>query len=85
MPVTRGLLVTFDLPVPYPHGFVVSNGIERALASNTLRCAALGDPGETIAVNEASTAFEGMGKASKRQAAAIDAGQLETGPRSGCS
>ena len=77
--------MTFDLPVPYPHGFVVSNGIERALASNKVRCAALGDPGETIAVIEASTVFDGMGRASIRQAAAIDAGQLETGPRSGCA
>ncbi len=43
-----------DVP-KYPHGIAVHNGIDRLLATSTVRASDLGDPGETITVIEAST------------------------------
>jgi DNA-binding beta-propeller fold protein YncE len=43
-----------DVP-KYPHGIAVHNGIDRILATSTVRASDLGDPGETITVIEAST------------------------------
>ncbi len=43
------------LPKPYPHGFAVHNGIDRALVTSTVRASDLGDAGETITVIQAST------------------------------
>ena len=40
---------------PYPHGFAVHNGIDRALVTSTVRASDLGDAGETITVIQAST------------------------------
>ncbi len=36
------------LPKPYPHGFAVHNGIDRALVTSTVWASDLGDAGETI-------------------------------------
>jgi YVTN family beta-propeller protein len=48
--------VTRVIDVPkYPHGIAVHNGIDRVLATSTVRASDLGDPGETITVIEAST------------------------------
>ncbi len=48
--------VTRVIDVPkYPHGIAVHNGIDRLLATSTVRASDLGDPGETITVIEAST------------------------------
>jgi YVTN family beta-propeller protein len=48
--------VTRVIDVPkYPHGIAVHNGIDRILATSTVRASDLGDPGETITVIEAST------------------------------
>ncbi len=49
------VLRTVDLPRPYPHGVAVHDGIDRALVTNTVRPADLGDAGEEIVVVEAST------------------------------
>jgi DNA-binding beta-propeller fold protein YncE len=43
-----------DVP-KYPHGIAVHNGIDRVLATSTVRASDLGDPGDTITVIEAST------------------------------
>jgi YVTN family beta-propeller protein len=48
--------VTRVVDVPkYPHGVAVHNGIDRVLATSTVRASDLKDPGETITVIEAST------------------------------
>ncbi len=48
--------ITRVIDVPkYPHGIAVHNGIDRLLATSTVRASDLGDPGETITVIEAST------------------------------
>ncbi len=48
--------VTRVIDVPkYPHGIAVHNGIDRVLATSTVRASDLKDPGETITVIEAST------------------------------
>jgi YVTN family beta-propeller protein len=48
--------VTRVIDVPkYPHGIAVHNGIDRLLATSTVRATDLGDAGETITVIEAST------------------------------
>ncbi|MFQ5548987.1 MAG: YncE family protein [Woeseia sp.] len=46
---------TIRTPVPYPHGIAVHEGIDRMLLSSTVRASDLGDPGEEIAVLEASS------------------------------
>ena len=46
---------TIETPVPYPHGIAIHEGIDRMLLSSTVRASDLGDPGEEIAVFEAST------------------------------
>ena len=46
---------TINLPVPYPHGIAVHEGIDRMLVSSTVRASDLGDAGEVIGVLEAST------------------------------
>ncbi len=52
---TDKIKATIMLPKPYPHGFAVHNGIDRALVTSTVRASDLGDAGETITVIEAST------------------------------
>jgi YVTN family beta-propeller protein len=48
--------ITRVIDVPkYPHGIAVHNGIDRLLATSTVRASDLGDPGEAITVIEAST------------------------------
>jgi DNA-binding beta-propeller fold protein YncE len=48
--------ITRVVDVPkYPHGIAVHDGIDRLLATSTVRASDLGDPGETITVIEAST------------------------------
>jgi YVTN family beta-propeller protein len=48
--------ITRVIDVPkYPHGIAVHNGIDRLLATSTVRASDFGDPGETITVIEAST------------------------------
>ena len=42
-------------PKPYPHGIAIHDGIDRILVTSTVRHTDLGDPGETVAVIEAST------------------------------
>jgi len=46
---------TIETPVPYPHGIAIHEGIDRMLLSSTVRASDLADPGEEIAVFEAST------------------------------
>jgi DNA-binding beta-propeller fold protein YncE len=51
---TDRIIRVIDVP-KYPHGVAVHNGIDRLLATSTVRASDLGDPGETITVIEAST------------------------------
>jgi DNA-binding beta-propeller fold protein YncE len=44
-----------SLPRPYPHGIAVHSGIDRVLATDTVRATDLKDAGESITVIEAST------------------------------
>lgn len=46
---------TVSLPMPYPHGVAVHDGIDRLLVTSTVRATDLGDAGETITAIEAST------------------------------
>lgn len=46
---------TIETPVPYPHGIAIHEGIDRMLLTSTVRASDLADPGEEIAVFEAST------------------------------
>lgn len=46
---------TVDLPVPYPHGIAIHDGIDRILVTSTVRATDLGDAGEAITAIEAST------------------------------
>ena len=46
---------TITLPIPYPHGIAIYDGIDRILVTSTVRATDLGDPGETITAIEAST------------------------------
>ena len=46
---------TIKLPVPYPHGIAIHDGIDRVLVTSTVRASDLGDAGETITSIEAST------------------------------
>ena len=46
---------TIKTPVKYPHGIAIHEGVDRMLLSSTVRASDLGDPGEEIAVFEAST------------------------------
>ncbi|MEN8108991.1 MAG: YncE family protein [Pseudomonadota bacterium] len=46
---------TIKLPVPYPHGIAVHEGIDRMLVTSTVRASDLADAGEVIGVLEAST------------------------------
>src|SRR5215211_2017030 len=46
---------TIKLPVPYPHGIAIHDGIDRILVTSTVRASDLKDPGETITAIEAST------------------------------
>src|SRR5215475_10373456 len=48
-------LRTIKLPLKYPHGIAVHNGIDRILTTSTVRASDLGDPGEAVGVIEAST------------------------------
>jgi DNA-binding beta-propeller fold protein YncE len=53
--VTDAPLRTIKLPLKYPHGIAIHNGIDRILTTSTVRATDLGDPGEAIGVIEAST------------------------------
>jgi hypothetical protein len=46
---------TISIPNTYPHGIAVHDGIDRLLVTSTVRATDLGDPGEAIAVVEASS------------------------------
>jgi len=46
---------TIKLPVPYPHGIAIHDGIDRVLVTSTVRATDLGDAGEHITSIEAST------------------------------
>jgi DNA-binding beta-propeller fold protein YncE len=46
---------TIKLPLKYPHGIAIHNGIDRLLVTSTVRASDLGDAGEAIGVIEAST------------------------------
>lgn len=46
---------TIKLPLKYPHGIAIHNGIDRLLTTSTVRATDLGDPGEAVGVIEAST------------------------------
>jgi hypothetical protein len=46
---------TIKLPVPYPHGIAIHDGIDRVLVTSTVRATDLGDAGEQITAIEAST------------------------------
>lgn len=48
-------LKVIDLPKPYPHGIAIHNGIDRVLASSTVRPSDNGDAGDSISVLKAST------------------------------
>ena len=51
---TDAVLMTINLPKPYPHGIAISDSIDRILVTNTIR-PDLKNPGETITAIEAST------------------------------
>jgi DNA-binding beta-propeller fold protein YncE len=53
--VTDKPLRTIKLPLKYPHGIAIHNGIDRILVTSTVRASDLGDPGEAVGVIEAST------------------------------
>jgi DNA-binding beta-propeller fold protein YncE len=53
--VTDKPLRTIKLPLKYPHGIAIHNGIDRILVTSTVRPSDLGDPGEAVGVIEAST------------------------------
>jgi DNA-binding beta-propeller fold protein YncE len=46
---------TIKLPLKYPHGIAIHDGIDRLLTTSTVRASDLGDPGEAVGVTEAST------------------------------
>jgi DNA-binding beta-propeller fold protein YncE len=48
-------LRTIKVPLRYPHGIAIHNGIDRILTTSTVRASDLGDPGEAVGVIEAST------------------------------
>lgn len=59
---------TIKTPVPYPHGIAIHEGLDRMLLSSTVRASDLADPGEEIAVFEASTGkFLNKHKLSKKE------------------
>src|SRR5262245_54842147 len=53
--VTDAPIRTIKLPLKYPHGIAIHNGIDRLLTTSTVRASDLGDPGEAVGVIEAST------------------------------
>jgi DNA-binding beta-propeller fold protein YncE len=53
--VTDAPVRTIKLPLKYPHGIAIHNGIDRILVTSTVRATDLGDPGEAVGVIEAST------------------------------
>ena len=53
--VTDKPIRTIKLPLKYPHGIAIHNGIDRILVTSTVRASDLGDPGEAVGVIEAST------------------------------
>jgi len=53
--VTDTPLRTIKLPLKYPHGIAIHNGIDRILVTSTVRASDLGDAGEAVGVIEAST------------------------------
>jgi YVTN family beta-propeller protein len=46
---------TIRVPLKYPHGIAIHNGIDRILVTSTVRASDLGDAGEAVGVIEAST------------------------------
>lgn len=68
---------TIALPIPYPHGIAIHDGIDRILVTSTVRPSDLGDPGETITAIEASTgkvlkSYKLSGKASPSGEAPVE-------------
>jgi len=53
--VTDAPIRTIKVPLKYPHGIAIHNGIDRILTTSTVRASDLGDPGEAVGVIEAST------------------------------
>lgn len=53
--VADKVIRTLKVSKPYTHGIAIHNGIDRILATSTVRHTDLGDAGETITVIEAST------------------------------
>jgi DNA-binding beta-propeller fold protein YncE len=53
--VTDRPIRTIKVPLKYPHGIAIHDGIDRILVTSTVRASDLGDPGEAIGVLEAST------------------------------
>ena len=53
--VTDKAIRTIKLPLKYPHGIAIHNGIDRILTTSTVRASDLGDPGEAVGIIEAST------------------------------
>lgn len=53
--VTDTPVRTIKVPLKYPHGIAIHNGIDRVLVTSTVRASDLGDPGEAVGVLEAST------------------------------
>lgn len=65
---------TISLPMPYPHGVAIADGIDRILVTSTVRATDLGDAGETITVIEASSGkVLSSLKVSKKQSPAREA------------
>ncbi len=52
---TGAVIRSIDLPLPYPHGIALHEGIDRLLTTNTVRGSDLGDAGEELSVVKAST------------------------------
>jgi DNA-binding beta-propeller fold protein YncE len=52
---TDAVRSTVKMPIPYPHGLAVHQGIDRYIVTSTVNPADLGDPGEAVSVVKAST------------------------------
>ena len=57
---TDEVIDVIETTAPYPHGLAVHTGINRILASNTVRATDLGDAGEVVSVYDA-TSHEALG------------------------
>jgi hypothetical protein len=52
---TDKIIDVIKTTAPYPHGLAVHSGINRILATNTVRASDLGDAGEVVSVYDATT------------------------------